>query len=140
MSSGSLVGYGAGSLIGQAYTDGTAGIECLPFTALIGSRSLAMFPSGEVQITGLVQQLLYYVYWIDPTVAGGDVTPIATLNQSDFINKVGYFLIGSVVTPYAPLGGSSGVLYRPSTYQDIGTARRAIQRTATTATARRLPR
>ena len=120
VSSGSA-GYGPGSLIGQAYTDGTAGIECQSFTALIGSRSLSIFPSGEVQITGLVQQRLYYVYWIDPTVAGGDVTPIATLLQSDFINKVGYFLIGSVVTPYAALGGSSGLLYRPSTYQDIGT-------------------
>jgi hypothetical protein len=125
VSSTGLGGYGPGTLVGQAYTDGTAGILCMPFTALIGNRLIAMFPSGAALVNGLTQQQLWYVYWIDPTVVGGDVTPIATQNISDFMNKIGYFLIGGVVTPFADSsgggGGGGGVTrYYPASNVDMG--------------------
>lgn len=105
-------GVGKGSLVGEAYPDGTAAIECNPFTALVGQLSLPVFPGGAVTISGLTQQTLYYVYYIDPTYVGGNVTPIATTNQSDFLGKLGYFLIDSIVTPFAGSGGGVEVQER----------------------------
>jgi hypothetical protein len=113
-------GVGIGSLIGEAYTDGTAAIECNPFTFLIGQMSLSIFPGGAVTLTGLTQQTLYYVYYQDPTYAGGNVTPVATTNPADYLGKLGYFLIAAIITPYVASGGASGSLYYPSTYQDLG--------------------
>ena len=113
-------GIGSGSLTAEAYTNGTAGIECQTFSAVLGNRSVTYFPSGAVFLTGLQQQSLYYVYVADPTVSGGDLTPVATLNQADYLGKLGYFLIGTVITPYAASSGS-GIRYAPSAYQDSGT-------------------
>jgi hypothetical protein len=115
-------GVGKGSLVGEAYPDGTAAIECNPFTALIGQLSLPIFPGGPVTLSGLVQQTLYYVYYVDPTYVGGNVTPIATTNQSDYLGKLGYFLIDSIVTPYCSSTGGTGTAssYEPSTFSDIG--------------------
>ncbi len=109
-----------GSLIAEAYASGGAAIECSPFTALVGQLALSIFPAGTVTITGLLQQTLYYVYYIDPNLLGGNVTPIATTNKSDFLGKNGYFLIDSIVTPYAA-AGVSGSRYAPSTFSDVGT-------------------
>lgn len=109
-----------GSLVAEAYTDGTAAIEVFGFTAVVGNASVAILPAGSVWITGLTQQALYYVYYIDPNFTGGAITPIATLNSSDFLNKTGYFLIDSIVTPYASSTGT-GLRYAPSNYQDTGT-------------------
>ncbi|MBB5066137.1 fibronectin type III domain-containing protein [Granulicella mallensis] len=120
-------GVGKGSLVGEAYPDGTAAIECNPFTALVGQLSLPVFPGGAVTISGLTQQTLYYVYYIDPTYVGGNVTPIATTNQSDFLGKLGYFLIDSIVTPFAGSGGggggtgTNGGKYQPTTFSELGT-------------------
>jgi hypothetical protein len=123
-------GYGIGSLVAEAYTDGTAAIECNPFSALVGQLSLPIFPSGEVRIatdgtvggTGapMAQQTLYYVYYVDPNFLGGNVTPIATTNEADYLGKLGYFLIDSIVTPYAGVSGS-GMRYSPTTFSDTGT-------------------
>jgi hypothetical protein len=117
-------GYGIGSLIANAYTDGTASIECNPFTAYVGQLSLPIFPGGPYTIPGLAQQTLYYVYYIDPNCLGGNVTPIATTRLTDFIGKQGYFLIDSIVTPYAAAvgGGGGGMVKRfaPSNYTDSG--------------------
>lgn len=115
-----------GSLVAEAYTDGTASIEVSGFTAVIGNASVAVLPAGPVTLTGLQQQVLYYVYYIDLNFTGGAITPIATTNSSDFVNKTGYFLIDSVVTPYAASSGGSGgtgtgARYYPSSASDIGT-------------------
>lgn len=124
-------GIGIGSLIGEAYPDGTAGIDCQPFTALLGNRSLSYFPSGPVVLTGLAQQTMYYVYVVDASLAGGNLTPVATQTKSDYLGKLGYFLIDSIVTPYAAPpsggggggggGGTGGSRYVPSSFQDTGT-------------------
>ncbi len=82
-----------------------------PFTATAPGYSVSCLPGGAVNLTGLTPQNFYYVYYIDPTFAGGAITPIATLNAADFENKPGYFLIGAILTPpygttrYAPTAG-----------------------------------
>jgi hypothetical protein len=127
-------GIGLDSLVGEGYPSGAAAIECNPFAALIGTLSLSIFPGGPVTITtdgtiggsagNLAQQTLYYVYYVDPNAAGGNVTPIATTNRADFLGKAGYFLIDSVVTPYAASGGggtSTAARYYPNTAVDGGT-------------------
>ncbi|MDE1161929.1 MAG: hypothetical protein PW792_08275 [Acidobacteriaceae bacterium] len=127
-------GYGIGSLVGEAYPNNTAAIDCMPFTAQVGSLSLPIFPSGAVMITtdgtiggsgaALLQQTQYYVYYVDTAYAGGNVTPIATTNKADFVGKLGFFLIDSIITPYVSSSGggtSTTTLYYPSTYSDTGT-------------------
>jgi hypothetical protein len=32
------------------------------------------------------------------TFSGGAITPVATIHTSDFLGKLGYFLIGSITT------------------------------------------
>lgn len=112
---------GQGSLIGVANSDGTAAIECTTFSAYLGGQSITYFPTPQT-ISGLAQQTLYWVYVIDPTVSGGNLTPIATTTQYSGVGQIGYFLIGSIVTPYASSsGGSSSTIYEPSAYSDTGT-------------------
>jgi hypothetical protein len=121
-------GVGIGTLIGEAYSGGTAAIVCDPFSTLYGSSSVSIFPAGAVTITNdgtiggaggtLAQQTLYYVYYADVTLAGGNVNPIATTNQTDYLGKIGYFLIDNVTTPFA--GSGVGNRYYPSTYSDVG--------------------
>jgi hypothetical protein len=103
----------AGTLSAQALSDGTAQITVNTFTAVWGNLSVFCTPSPHI-LGGLNQSQLYYVYYVDPTFAGGAITPVATGNSTDFVNKVGYFLIGSIVTPsYTPR-------YHPSTSHDSG--------------------
>jgi hypothetical protein len=112
-------GVGRGTLLGEAYADGTAGIVCNAFTAAIGQLSLPIFPGGAVTLRGLAQQTLYYVYYNDPTSVGGNLTPVATTNKADFLGKLGYWLIDSIVTPVYT-SGVSGMRYVPSTFSDVG--------------------
>ncbi|UWZ84665.1 phage tail protein [Occallatibacter riparius] len=100
-----------GTLSAQGLADGTANITVLPFTPTIGTP--ACTPSPTI-LTGLNQSQLYHVYYVDATFSGGTITPIATQNPADYLNKVGYFLIGDIVTPsYTPR-------YQPSTFSDLG--------------------
>ena len=117
-SSAGLYAVGAGSLNGIAIPTGGAEIVCNPFTATIGQLALSIFPAGAVTLTGLAQQTGYYVYYVDPTNAGGNVTPIATTNAADFLGKPGYWLIDSIVTPFAATGVSTR--YAPTIYTDTG--------------------
>jgi len=86
------------------------------FTATANGQTAACTPSTTL-LTGLVAQYLYYVYYVDPGFAGGAITPIATLDPSDFFAKPGYFLIGSALTPPANAGTPR---YLPTSYADIG--------------------
>jgi hypothetical protein len=105
------------SLTSIAYSSGTASIFGTPFIAPIGNQNISVAPNNY-PLSGLNQNQLYYVYYIDTTFAGDAVTVIATQNTADFMNKAGYFLIGSIVT--AVLGGgiaATGPWY-PSAYAD----------------------
>jgi len=82
----------------SAITGATADIVVAPFTATVGSLSVACLTGGAVTIPGLVQSTLYYVYYVDATFSGGAITPVATIHTSDFQGKLGYFLIGSITT------------------------------------------
>lgn len=105
-----------GTLTAQGLVGGTANITVFPFTASVGGLSIACLTAGPYTITGLAQSQLYYVYYIDPTFAGGAITPIATTNTADYLAHVGYFLIGSIVTPsYSPR-------YQPTAYNDLGSS------------------
>jgi hypothetical protein len=81
-----------------AVTGATADIVVAPFTATVGSLSVACLTAGAVTIPSLVQSTLYYVYYTDVTFSGGAITPVATIHTSDFLGKLGYFLIGSITT------------------------------------------
>jgi hypothetical protein len=114
----------AGTLIAEAFSGGTASIIVEPFTAQVGSISVSCLPAGEFTISGLAQSTLYFVYYVDPTFAGGAITPIATTNTADFIAKVGFFLIGSIVTTTAGSGGGAGggaTRFSPASFTDQGT-------------------
>lgn len=73
-----------------------------PFTATFGGVSVPCAPPpGPVTywvVPYPTPDLLYFVYYVDPTFAGGDITPIVTLNAGDFVGKAGYYLIGSILT------------------------------------------
>jgi len=108
-------------------------INVAPFTAIIGSLSVSCLTSpftiavdSTVGGSGgyITPGVEYFVYYVDPTFAGGAITPLATTNTSDFENVVGYFLIGAI-TPNLSVGGGggggTGAAYRPSNANDIGT-------------------
>jgi hypothetical protein len=103
----------AGTLTGLAVT-GSAEIDIANFTATVGTATASCVPSPSA-LTGLNQGQSYYVYYVDAAFAGGTITPIATQNSSDFLNKAGYFLIGVVLTPTSGAG-----TYRPVSYYDAG--------------------
>jgi hypothetical protein len=106
----------AGTLLAQALSDGTAQIVVLPFTAIVGGAAVGCTPNPTyATLTGLSQAQNYFVYYIDPSFAGGSIVPIATQAPADFLNKSGYFFIGEIVTPsYVPR-------YYPSAFVDGGT-------------------
>lgn len=102
-----------GTLSAQGFSDGTAQILCLAFTARVGASSAVCTPTPNV-VTGLNQSQVYYVYYIDLTFSGGNIALLATQNPADFENRTAYFLIGSIITPsYTPR-------YQPSAYSDHG--------------------
>ena len=120
----------SGTLSAQAFADGTASIIVSDFPAVWGNLSAACTPVPNT-LPGLQQSQLYYVYYQDPTFAGGIIAPVATQNTLDFADRVGYFLIGSIVTPsYTPY-------YAPTANHDLGassslTPNAAYDRNATT--------
>lgn len=106
------------SLTSIAYVGGTASIFGLPFSAPIGNQTLSVAPSNY-PLAGLNQNQLYFVYYVDLAFAGGAVTAIATQVQSDFLNKPGYFLIGSIVTAVYGGGTSATGPWYPSAFADM---------------------
>jgi hypothetical protein len=119
-------GLNPGGLIGEAFAGGAAAIEVIPFTASFGTLHAAILPAGPFTINGLAQATLYYVYYSDPTFAGGAITPIATTNKADFLGIVGLFLIDSIVTPISSGGGTGGTgggtnpRFSPTAFSDSG--------------------
>jgi hypothetical protein len=106
-----------GSLIAEAPTSGTADILVRPFVATVGNVSVTVLPSGDYYINGLAQNTLYYVYYVDPTFAGGSIVPIATTNTADFLGKLGYYLIDVVKTPIFVSGSGN---FNPANFNDLG--------------------
>lgn len=92
------------------------GADCTIFVAAHDRNYLAeaAVPVSAGSITGLAFSTLYYVYYEDPTFAGGAVTFLATTEQSDAVSSLTNptrHVIGSVTTPAdggAPSVGTSG--------------------------------
>jgi hypothetical protein len=109
----------AGTLSAVAYSNGTASIFGTPFTFSLGTASVFVKPSNY-PLFDLLQGTVYWVYYIDANFVGGAVTAIATINPADFMNKVGYYLIGEIQTPI--YGGAVAVAngsWYPSAYSDL---------------------
>ena len=106
-----------GILIAEAPTSTTADILVPPFMANVGTASVLCLPAGDYYINGLSQDTLYYVYYVDPTFAGGAIVPIATTNTADFMGRIGYYLIDVVRTPSYVAG--SGNFY-PANFNEMG--------------------
>jgi hypothetical protein len=100
-------------LTGQGLSGGSGQILIDPFVASLNNQSVSCTPASP--ITGLTQNQSYFVYYVDLAFQGGNITPIATQNQNDFLSKTGYYSLGSVLIP---LNGS--IAYRPSSYIDQG--------------------
>jgi hypothetical protein len=108
-----------GTLTAVTTSSTVSAIAIANFTAALpgGGFTVACMPSPST--LAAVPQTLYYVYYIDPSFAGGAITPIATANINDFLAKPGYFLIGSILTPPYVSGGSGGRFY-PSNWVNLG--------------------
>lgn len=102
-----------GLLAASAISGGTAAISVGSFASTVGSLTVSCTPSPAT-LTGLNQSQLYWVYYSDPTFAGGTITPIATQNIADFTGVPGVYLIGSITTP------SYSVTYQPSAWSNTG--------------------
>jgi hypothetical protein len=100
-----------GTLTAQSTAGGTQ-MTVNAFTPFVYPQLCVASPAI---LTGLNPSQLYFVYYVDTAMAGGTITPIATQNESNFLNLPGYFLIGSLVTPAA------STRYQPSSYADQGT-------------------
>jgi hypothetical protein len=87
----------AGTL-STAYASGFATITVQPFTAQYGQLSASCLSGAGTTLLGLAPATFMYVYYVDPTFAGGAIVPHATTNPLDFQGRVGYWLIGSIVT------------------------------------------
>jgi hypothetical protein len=126
----SNLGVGLGSLNATVLTGGVANITCNPFTARVGQLNVAILPGGATTLTtgttaGVTSAIapgqLYFVYYIDPTFAGGAIAPIATQSSTEFQGKVGYFLIDSIIVPIYVAPGAALRRY-PTAYSDTGTS------------------
>ena len=98
----------AGTLTSQSLSIGTAQITVQPFTATYGALSASCLPSGPVVLTGYLPSQLYYVFYIDANFAGGAIALHVTQNTADFQNKIGYWLVGAIITAADGSGAGLG--------------------------------
>ncbi len=81
-------------------------------------RRPAAYSGGAVTLTGLAPATQYYVYYSDPTFAGGAITPIAATGTSAFLFQAGYYLIGIVEIPL--YNASSSPAFYPTEISNLG--------------------
>lgn len=87
-------------------------------TVTISAHSRTYPPSTTVSVsagsvTALAYSTLYYIYYDDPTRAGGAVTYAATTNQSTAAQTGNRHLVGSVATPAAAGAPNTGKYVEP---------------------------
>jgi hypothetical protein len=83
-----------------------ASVNVAAFTMLTSSKGSISVSSGS--ITALSYSTLYYIYYDDPTLAGGSVTFAATTTKTTAINGSGRFFVGSIITPAATAPNTTG--------------------------------
>jgi hypothetical protein len=80
-------------------------ITVAAFTMRVGGNDVSI-SSGSV--TSLSRKTLYYIYYSDPTIAGGSVSFSATTTKETALLSAGRFLVGSILTPAAGGVGTVG--------------------------------
>ena len=73
---------------------------------IVYDAATVAYNSGSV--AGLGFSTFYYVYADDPTKAGGAVTYVATVTNTDVTANKGRYFVGSVTTPADGAGGTVG--------------------------------
>lgn len=81
-----------------------------------GSPSVSV-SAGSV--TGLAYSTLYYVYYDQPSRAGGSVTYVATTSETTAAQTGARHLVGKVTTPAAAAPDTGGFYVRPPGVGDI---------------------
>jgi hypothetical protein len=89
----------------------SAGVSNATITVL--SFTMRTSSKGDISITGssitlLSYSTLYYIYYDDPTLAGGSVTFVPTTTKATAIQGAGRFFVGSIVTPAATAPNTTG--------------------------------
>jgi len=103
----------------SAVTAGTTSkIDIQPFYLWYKGVAIAVL-SAPAQISNLTPGITYHVYYNDPTLAGGNVTVLATANSSLVENAYGQIKVGTITTP---LSTGGGVTYRPTSYGEYGSS------------------
>lgn len=82
-------------------------------TFQLGATSVSI-DGGTVGGLLIAPTLRYYVYYDDPTFAGGAVTYVATQDIADLTAGVGRFVVGHAVTPDSAGAGGSATVATPS--------------------------
>lgn len=77
----------------------SATINIASFTMRTSSKGDISITSGS--ITSLAYGTGYYIYYDDPTLAGGAVTYNATVTKTTALQGAGRFFVGSITTPAA---------------------------------------
>jgi hypothetical protein len=75
----------------------SATVSIASFTMQTSGNGAISVNSGS--ITALSYGTLYYIYYSDPTLAGGTVTFLATTSKATAIDGNGNFYVGSITTP-----------------------------------------
>jgi len=84
----------------------SATVNIASFTQRTSSKGDVSVNSGSV--TALSYSTLYFLYYDDPTLAGGAVTYAATTTKTTAINGAGRFFVGSITTPAATAPDTAG--------------------------------
>jgi hypothetical protein len=107
---------------GNAYNPLVASASTIvvsPFWYQSGGVLVPCLQTGAYTIAGLTNNTAYLVGFLDPSLRGGAITPIATTNMNYGQSNPGWVPIGTISTT-TPGSGGGGVIYRPTTYSDIG--------------------
>jgi hypothetical protein len=83
-----------------------ATVSIAAFTMRTSSKGDVSINSGS--ITALSYSTLYFIYYDDPTLAGGAVTYNATTTKVTAIQGSGRFFVGSILTPKATAPNTTG--------------------------------
>lgn len=99
----------------DAGTDATITIS--GHTRIYGNGNTVAVTGGS--LTGLAYSTYYYIYYIDPTRAGGAVTYIATTDSATAAQVGDKHLVGSVNTPANGGANENGYRTRPPGQQGL---------------------
>lgn len=96
------------SYTASAGSPATATITVAAFSIISGSRTPISYNSMSINLTHAAGSVQYYLYFDDPTGAGGTQTLVASLNGDDVYKAEGRVYVGDCLVTYPSSGTSSG--------------------------------